>query len=96
MPTYSYECNKCGLVFDVFHAMSATPVVHCESCKSTRTHKLLGTGAGIIFKGSGFYETDFKDKKGKKTDSAGSAPKSASKEGAKTESKPAKPAAAKE
>jgi predicted nucleic acid-binding Zn ribbon protein len=50
-------------VFDLFHAMSATPKVKCEQCKG-RCNRRIGTGAGIIFKGSGFYETDFKDKKG--------------------------------
>ena len=64
MPTYSYECNKCGHIFDIFHAMSQTPRIKCEKC-GARCQRLIGTGAGIIFKGSGFYETDFKDKKGK-------------------------------
>ncbi|MBI2421474.1 MAG: zinc ribbon domain-containing protein [Candidatus Hydrogenedentes bacterium] len=73
MPTYSYECGKCGEVFNVFHGMSATPKVKCESCGSARTTKMLGTGAGFIFKGSGFYETDYKEKKGTphKSESAG-------------------------
>lgn len=95
MPTYSYECGKCGHVFDVFHAMSATPKVHCESCKSARTQKLLGIGSGIIFKGSGFYETDFKDKKGKRPEkSTSTESKTPAKETAKSDSKPAKPAPA--
>jgi len=64
VPTYSYECGSCGNVFDVFHGMSAEPKIKCESC-GKKCHRLMGTGAGIIFKGSGFYETDFKDKKGK-------------------------------
>ncbi len=64
MPTYSYQCKKCSHTFDVFHGMSATPKIKCEACGG-RTERLLGTGAGLIFKGSGFYETDFKEKKGK-------------------------------
>lgn len=48
---------------EVFHSMSQSPVVDCPECESTMK-KQLGTGAGIIFKGGGFYETDFKDKKG--------------------------------
>ena len=88
MPTYSYECGKCGHVFDVFHAMSATPKVRCEKCNSPRTQKLLGTGAGIIFKGSGFYETDFKDKKGKKP-SASSSSGNGAKSGGSGETKSA-------
>lgn len=63
MPTYSYQCKKCNHIQDVFHAMSAAPAVKCSECGGKCT-KLLGTGAGIIFKGSGFYETDYK-KKGK-------------------------------
>lgn len=66
MPTYSYLCKKCGHEFDVFHGISEKPKLKCASCGSARCEKLLGTGAGIIFKGSGFYETDFKDKKGAK------------------------------
>ncbi len=96
MPTYSYECGKCGHVFDVFHAMSATPKVHCESCKSARTKKLLGIGSGIIFKGSGFYETDYKDKKGTRPEKPTSTDsKPPAKETAKSDAKPAKPAPAK-
>jgi putative FmdB family regulatory protein len=59
MPTYSYECKKCGSVFDLFHSISATPRVRCEGCGGT-VRRLIGTGAGIIFKGSGFYETDYR------------------------------------
>ena len=66
MPTYTYACKKCEHIFDAFHGMSATPKLKCEECGSARVEKQLGTGAGIIFKGSGFYETDFKEKKGKK------------------------------
>ncbi len=96
MPTYSYECLKCGHVFDVFHAMSATPKPACESCGSRRCKKMLGTGAGIIFKGSGFYETDFKDKKGAPPAESKSKDKKSDAKPAKAkESKPAKKAAAK-
>lgn len=65
MPTYDYECDKCGLVFEVFHSMTETPKVKCEKprCKG-KPRKLIGAGAGIIFKGSGFYETDYKKKTG--------------------------------
>lgn len=63
MPTYTYQCKCCEHSQDVFHTMSAKPRVKCEKCGGP-CKKLLGTGAGIIFKGSGFYETDYK-KKGK-------------------------------
>ncbi|MCX8064459.1 MAG: zinc ribbon domain-containing protein [Candidatus Hydrogenedentes bacterium] len=61
MPTYTYQCVKCGNKFEYFHSISATPKITCEKCKS-RCEKLIGNGAGIIFKGSGFYETDYKRK----------------------------------
>jgi putative FmdB family regulatory protein len=64
VPTYTYGCKKCGHEFDVFHGISANPELRCESCDSAKVERHLGTGAGIIFKGSGFYETDFKGKKG--------------------------------
>lgn len=61
MPTYTYQCKRCEHSQDVFHAMSATPRVKCEECGGP-CKRLIGMGAGIIFKGSGFYETDYKNK----------------------------------
>ena len=63
MPTYEYECRICGHVVDVFHNMTAKRRVKCPECGGG-TKKLIGAGAGIIFKGSGFYETDYKRKSG--------------------------------
>ena len=63
MPTYTYRCKKCGHEHTEFHAMSAAPRVRCGVCKGV-CEKQIGTGAGIIFKGSGFYETDYKKKSG--------------------------------
>ena len=63
MPTYEYECTTCGHVCEVFHSMTVKPRVKCPECGG-RTKKLIGAGAGIIFKGSGFYETDYKRKSG--------------------------------
>ncbi len=62
MPTYDYACKKCEEVFEVFHNMTATPEVTCEKCGSTDVEKQIGAGAGLVFKGSGFYETDYKKK----------------------------------
>ena len=59
MPTYEYECTKCGHVFERFQNMNDEPVKRCPLCRC-KVRKLLGTGAGIIFKGSGFYETDYR------------------------------------
>ncbi len=96
MPTYSYECVKCHHITDVFHAISATIRVKCEKCNG-RCERLIGTGAGIIFKGSGFYETDYKKKSGAPSGSVSSEKKTeskaAEKPAAKSESKPAKAAA---
>lgn len=87
MPTYSYQCKRCSHIQDIFHGMSAKPAVKCDKCGGP-CMKLLGTGAGIIFKGSGFYETDYK-KKGKAP--AGGSTVSASKsEGKAAADKPAK------
>jgi putative FmdB family regulatory protein len=63
MPTYDYECKKCGHTSEVFHTMTAKPRVKCPECGAS-AKKLIGAGAGIIFKGSGFYETDYKRKSG--------------------------------
>ena len=78
MPTYTYKCKKCGAEQDVFHAMSAKPKVACAACGGACV-KQLGTGAGIIFKGSGFYETDYKKKSGGGTAKEGAAKESAAK-----------------
>ena len=60
MPTYEYECDKCKHKFDVFQSMSAKLVKKCPECGGKVT-RLLGAGSGIIFKGSGFYQTDYKN-----------------------------------
>jgi putative FmdB family regulatory protein len=63
MPTYQYQCLSCGELFDHFQKMSDTPISHCICCKKGKVKRLIGSGAGIIFKGSGFYETDYKKSK---------------------------------
>jgi len=63
MPTYEYKCNKCGNLFEVFHPMNAEPVKKCPKCGGT-VKRLIGAGAGPIFKGSGFYQTDYKKSSG--------------------------------
>ncbi|MCC8189249.1 MAG: zinc ribbon domain-containing protein [Planctomycetes bacterium] len=62
MPTYEYECEACGHRFDEFQYMSDKPLKKCPKCTKLKLHRLIGSGAGIIFKGSGFYETDYKRK----------------------------------
>ena len=62
MPTYEYQCHTCGTRFDVFQSMSDDPIEDCqdENCDGT-VKKLISAGAGLIFKGSGFYITDYRD-----------------------------------
>jgi putative FmdB family regulatory protein len=61
MPTYEYECRKCGERFERFQSITEKPLKRCPSCRGA-VRRLLGTGAGIIFKGSGFYETDYRSR----------------------------------
>jgi putative FmdB family regulatory protein len=60
MPTYEYFCQKCGKTFEVFQSMKDAPLKTCTCGKNGRIKRLVGRGAGIIFKGSGFYETDYR------------------------------------
>ncbi len=103
MPTYEYVCEKCGHQFELFQSMTARPLTVCpeDRCAQKRWGKgrvkrLLGTGAGLIFKGSGFYITDYRSEKYKeaaKKEKPATAASPAVGDGksspAKTESKPA-------
>jgi putative FmdB family regulatory protein len=60
MPTYDYRCDSCGHTFDAFQRMSEEVLILCPECNERSLRRLIGSGAGIIFKGSGFYETDYK------------------------------------
>ena len=60
MPTYDYVCAKCGHQFEAFQSMSDAPLTKCPKCKKGRVKRLIGCGAGLVFKGTGFYETDYK------------------------------------
>ena len=62
MPTYDYRCNNCGHEFELFQSMSASIKKKCPACKKMTLERLIGTGAALIFKGSGFYETDYRSK----------------------------------
>ena len=69
MPNYDYECLHCGHKFEVFQSMSAKRLTKCPKCDK-KVKRLIGTGGGIIFKGKGFYATDYaKKSKSSSTDS---------------------------
>ena len=109
MPTYEYICEKCDHKFDVFQSISAKPLIVCpeDKCGQKRWGKgkvkrVIGAGAGLIFKGSGFYITDYRSEKYREAAKKDSAPSSGnsnsdsksssssgSKPAAKSESKPA-------
>jgi putative FmdB family regulatory protein len=62
MPTYQYECQACGHTFDELQTMSDARLKKCPKCHKNKLVRLIGSGSGMIFKGSGFYETDYKKK----------------------------------
>lgn len=94
MPTYEYECRDCHHQFEFFQNITAKPITRCPKCKKNKVRRLIGRGAGIIFKGSGFYHTDYRSdhyKKQAAADKPGAqASKPAPKDGAKAAG-PAKP-----
>ncbi|MEE9584027.1 MAG: zinc ribbon domain-containing protein [Candidatus Brocadiales bacterium] len=65
MPTYEYECRHCGHVFERFESIRSSNRKKCPECRNT-ANRLIGTGSAIIFKGSGFYQTDYRSKEYKK------------------------------
>jgi putative FmdB family regulatory protein len=66
MPTYDYVCKGCDHAFEEFQSMSAKPLRKCPECGDRKLERLIGTGAGVIFKGGGFYETDYRSEGYKK------------------------------
>jgi putative FmdB family regulatory protein len=84
MPTYEYRCKSCGHEFEEFQTMSSDPLIMCPKCAKPTLKRLMSSGVGLIFKGSGFYLTDYK----KSNTSSSSSKKSESKPDSKSESKP--------
>jgi len=66
MPTYDYICESCEYEFEQFQSITARPIRKCPRCGKASVQRLIGAGAGIIFKGSGFYETDYRSESYKK------------------------------
>jgi putative FmdB family regulatory protein len=100
MPTYDYRCKACDHRFELFQTMSEREKRKCPECGKNSLERLIGAGAGLIFKGSGYYLTDYRSKsyeEGAKADKAASEPASSSSEksdGAKSESPKADASAA--
>ena len=90
MPTYDYRCDECGHEFETYQSMKDEKLTKCPNCGKESLKRLIGSGSGLIFKGSGFYLTDYKNKT---TDTNSS--KSTSEDTKKTDSAPAQADAAK-
>lgn len=89
MPTYDYVCTQCDHALEAFHAMNAAPLKDCPACGRPALKRKIGTGAGLLFKGSGFYITDYRSdsyQKSAKSEQGGGKTEAAP---AKSESKPA-------
>ncbi len=79
MPTYDYRCSACEHQWEEFHSMSAKPIEKCPKCGKKKAKRMIGAGAGLIFKGSGFYLTDYRSdsyKKGAEAAKSAEAPSS--------------------
>ncbi len=90
MPTYEYLCQACGHEFELFQTMSASVKRKCPDCGKLKLKRLIGIGSGVIFKGSGFYQTDYRSdsyKKAAEADKKASEPKTSKKGDKKNESK---------
>ncbi len=89
MPTYDYVCEGCGHRFEEMQSFSAEPLKLCPACGTEKLRRLFGTGAAILFKGGGFYETDYRSesyKSSAKADSDSSKPTEAAKPATSTDS----------
>ena len=78
MPNYDYRCEACGHELEIFQSMSESPKRKCPECKRSKLVRVIGTGAGFIFKGSGFYQTDYRSdsyKKGAEAEKKAAEPK---------------------
>lgn len=74
MPTYEYECEGCGHRFEKFQYMNEQPIKKCPKCRKNSAKRLISAGSGIIFKGSGFYATDYRKRSSSDKPKPGSCP----------------------
>ncbi|MFH5805914.1 FmdB family zinc ribbon protein [Alienimonas sp. DA493] len=89
MPTYDYKCRGCDHRWDEFQSITAEPTQKCPECGKKKAERVIGAGAGILFKGSGFYQTDYRSegyKKAADADKKSSAPHAESKSDSKAKS----------
>lgn len=70
MPTYDYVCDACGHAFEHFQSMKDDALTKCPKCKKKKLRRLIGAGAAVVFKGSGFYQTDYRSEAYKKSAAA--------------------------
>ena len=91
MPTYDYVCDACGHAYELFQSMTDSVKKTCPKCGKKKLRRLIGAGSAIMFKGSGFYKTDYRSESYKKGAAADSAASGNSKtEGSKSEGSPKK------
>lgn len=90
MPTYDYQCKKCDHTWDEFQSIKAKPTTKCPECGKKSAQRLISGGGGILFKGGGFYETDYRSDSYKKAAKADKESASSSKSESKSESKSTK------
>lgn len=90
MPTYDYKCSDCGNTFELFQKMTENPLSECPKCGGKVT-RLIGPGAGPIFKGSGFYQTDYKNSSSKTNPTNNKKAESVKAKPSKSESVPKSP-----
>ena len=91
MPTYDYTCENCGYEFEQFQPITARPLRKCPECGKTSLKRLIGSGSGVIFKGSGFYETDYRSESYKKAEKSEKSAADTTKKETKAETKDSKP-----
>ena len=91
MPTYDYKCKKCSHAWDVYHSIKAAPIKKCPACGKSAAERQISARAAILFKGSGFYLTDYRSdsyKKAAAADASSSAPPKAESSGKSESSSP--------
>jgi putative FmdB family regulatory protein len=86
MPTYDYQCAACGKTYELFQSITESPKKKCHFCGKLRAQRLIGSGGAVIFKGSGFYQTDYRSSEYKKRAKEDSGTSSSSTSTPKTDS----------